>query len=58
MARASKRAGVGVQRGSTNPKITVSAVAPTQPKKYDIWVDITTPTTPVWNYFDGTAWQS
>lgn len=58
MARASKRAGVGAQRGSVNPKITVSAIAPSLPKKYDIWVDISTPATPVWNYWDGSAWQN
>lgn len=58
MARASKRAGYGPQTGSTNPKITVSPVAPNNPKLYDIWVDITTAATPVWNYWDGSAWQN
>jgi len=58
MGRASKRAGYGQQRGSINPKITVSVTAPNQPKKYDIWVDITTASAPVWNYYDGSAWQN
>lgn len=58
MGRASKRAGFGVQRGSTNPRISVSSVAPSNPKEKDIWVDISTPTTPVWNYYDGANWQN
>lgn len=58
MARSSKRAGYGRQRGSTNPKITVSAIAPSNPNVNDIWVDISTPTAPVWNYWDGSAWQN
>lgn len=58
MARAGKRAGFGVQRGATNPRITVSDIAPSNPKTYDIWVDITTPATPVWNYYDGANWQN
>lgn len=58
MGRSQRRAGYGGLRGATNPRITVSANAPTNPQKYDIWVDITTPATPVWNYYDGSAWQN
>ena len=58
MGRASKRAGFGVQRGSINPRITVSNVAPSNPKTNDIWVNTTTPTAPVWNYYDGANWQN
>ena len=56
MARASKRVGVGQQRGSINPKITVSEVAPSVPKKNDIWLDISS--TATWKYFDGSTWQT
>jgi len=58
MGRSQRRAGYGNLRGATNPRITVSATAPNDPLTYDIWVDITTPTAPVWNYWDGTAWQN
>lgn len=58
MGRSQRRAGYGTHRGSTNPRITVSANSPKNPLTNDIWVDITTPTAPVWNYWDGTAWQN
>jgi len=58
MGRANKNAGFSTHRGSTNPRVTVSANSPKNPLKYDIWVDITTPTAPVWNYWDGSAWQN
>lgn len=56
MARASKRTGFGPQRGATNPKITVSTVEPSRPKKYDLWLDISA--TATWKYYDGSTWQS
>ena len=56
MARSSKRAGFGNQRGSINPKMTVSEVAPKLPKKNDVWLDISG--TATWKYYDGSAWQS
>ena len=56
MARSSKRAGFGNQRGSINPKMTVSEVAPKLPKKNDVWLDISG--TATWKYYDGTVWQS
>ena len=58
MGRSQRRAGFSSLRGATNPRITVSANAPKSPVLHDIWVDITTPTAPVWNYWDGTAWQN
>ena len=57
-SRVTKRPGFGVLRGANNPRITVSDTAPLNPKYGDIWVDVTTPATPVWNYWDGSAWQN
>ena len=57
-SRTSKRAGYGVLRGASNPRITVRDTAPINPIYGDIWVDVTTPGTPVWNYWDGSAWQN
>lgn len=56
MARSSKRAGFGSQRGSINPRITVSTKEPSLPKKYDLWLDISA--TATWKYYDGSTWQS
>lgn len=41
MPRASKRTGTGPNRGSINPKITISILAPNSPKENDIWMDST-----------------
>lgn len=57
MSRAGKRVGFGANRGATNPKTTVSTVAPSRPKKYDIWHDISTSPL-VTKYWDGSAWQT
>jgi len=56
-SRSSRRPGVSVNRGSLNPKITVSTTAPLNPKNKDMWFDITaSPGT--WKYYDTatTAW--
>ena len=55
MARASKRAGNGPHRGSINPKITVSAVAPAKPKTNDLWYDTGTSTL---KYYNGSTWTT
>ena len=57
MARATKRAGFGYQRGSINPRITISIIAPTTPAKHDIWIDISGASA-VLKYWDGSAWQT
>lgn len=56
MGRSSKRTGFGKNRGATNPKTTVSTVAPSKPAKYDLWLDISG--TATWKYYDGSTWQS
>lgn len=57
MARATKRAGFGYQRGSINPRITVSDVAPSWPAINDLWID-TSGVSAVLKYWDGSSWQT
>jgi len=40
MARAERRSGFGVNKGSLNPKTTVSETAPVSPSHKDNWIDI------------------
>jgi len=57
MGRASRRTGYGQNRGSLNPKITISDEAPTNPKTYDIWIDISGASA-VLKYWDGSSWTT
>lgn len=49
MSRSSNRGGYGSQRGALNPKITVSALEPSNPKNKDIWIDTATNVIYIWN---------
>lgn len=51
-SRITKRPGYGVNRGATNPKITVNATAPLNPKHKDLWFNTGTST---WKWWDATA---
>jgi hypothetical protein len=57
MARASNRVGFGSNRGSANPKITVSTIPPSNPKHNDLWLDINT-SPGIWKWWDavGATW--
>jgi hypothetical protein len=52
-SRVSKRPGYGVNRGATNPKLTIGDVAPLNPQKNDVWMDMLRGNVSV---YSGSAW--
>jgi hypothetical protein len=48
-SRVSKRPGYGVNRGATNPKVTVSDTAPLNPRNRDLFLDTTTEALSRWD---------
>lgn len=57
MARSSNRVGRGVNEGSLNKSSVISDTAPRNPKKYDLWYDVTGSPV-ILKYWDGSAWQT
>lgn len=51
VSRSVRRPGYGTLVGAQNPKITVSATAPSFPKDKELWFDISTAPA-VWKWWD------